>query len=320
MLTALRDGFGSVGRNFGLVLLVLLTNLGLALLLAAPLAVELREDLAFRGASVGMMYGFDYEWWGRWLDDQEGYARSLAPDILGRGFALKSLDLLLRGALPAGLFSWGNVRFPPLILGVGALYVLVQVFLTGGLLGVFRAPQGGWTVRGLLHGSGFYFGRLVRVSFLSLALVGLVFALNVPFARWADGRAREAVSETTAVALTLGRHALLLALLLLVHMVASYAKVIVVREERLSAVLALVSSFGFCARNFFAAFGQYVVVGALGALLLFAFSAFDGRLGVVGWKSQLLALALFQTFLVARIAVRLGLLASQVELVRERER
>ena len=27
--------------------------------------------------------------------------------------------------------------------------LLVQVFLTGGLLGVFRSPQGGWTFRGL---------------------------------------------------------------------------------------------------------------------------------------------------------------------------
>jgi hypothetical protein len=320
MVSALRDGFGSIGRNYGLVLAVLATNLALALLLAAPLALRIQNDLENRGASVGMLYGFDYDWWSQWSEQQEGYAKTFAPDILGRGFAAKSLDLLLRGDLPAGLFSRGEPDADPLILGVGALYLLAQVFLTGGLLGVFRAPRGGWTVRGLLHGSGFYFGRLVRVSVLSLTLAGLVFALNAPFAHWIDGRAREAVSERTAIALTLGRHALLLGVLLLVHMVSSYAKVIVVLEERLSALLALLSSLGFCARNFLAAFGQYVVVVGVGLVLLGIFSALDSRLGVSGWKSQLVALALFQAFLAARIAVRLGLLASQLELARARGR
>ena len=47
-------------------------------------------------------------------------------------------------------------------------------------------------------------------------------------------------------------------------MVSSHAKVMVVREERLSAVLAFLSSLGFCARNLAAALGQYLVVGGRG--------------------------------------------------------
>ncbi len=103
-------------------------------------------------------------------------------------------------------------------------------------------------------------------------------------------------------------------------MVSSHAKVLVVREERLSAVLAFLSSLGFCARNLFAALGQYVVVGAAGAALLVLFGALDARLAVVGWRSQLVALALFQAFVAARIALRLGLLASQLELQASRGR
>ena len=58
MLKSLRDGFRAVGLNWGLVVLVLLTNLGLALVLAAPLARELDRELAHEGASSAMMYGF----------------------------------------------------------------------------------------------------------------------------------------------------------------------------------------------------------------------------------------------------------------------
>jgi hypothetical protein len=100
-------------------------------------------------------------------------------------------------------------------------------------------------------------------------------------------------------------------------MVSSYAKVIVVCG-RLSAGLAFLSSLGFCARNLLAALGQYAAVLAAGVVLLLAFGALDSRLAVVGWKSQLGALALFELFLAARVALRLGLLASQVELHAER--
>lgn len=321
MRTALGAGFRSVGRNGGLVLLVLLANLAFALVLAVPLSLQLERDLANRGASSGMMYGFDYDWWAQWSERQEGPPSALSPDILGTGFAFRNLELLLKGSLPGGLFAGGGGgSLDPTILGVGALYLLLQVFLTGGLLGVFRASAGGWTVRGLLHGSGFYFGRLFRVSLLALAAAGVVFALNAPLARWVDGLAREAVSERTALALTLGRHALLLMALVVVHMVSSHAKVLVVREERLSSALAFLSSLGFCARNLVAALGQYAVVLVLGAGVVALFGTLDARLGVVGWRSQLVALALFQAVVVLRIALRLALLAGQVELQSARAR
>ena len=63
-----------------------------------------------------------------------------------------------------------------------------------------------------------------------------------------------------------------------------------------------------------------MVVGAAGAALLVLFGALDARLAVVGWRSQLVALALFQAFVAARIALRLGLLASQLELQASRRR
>jgi len=316
MLTALRDGCRSLGLNWGLVVLVLVTNLAFALVLAVPLALQLESDLENRGASSAMMYGFDFDWWSHWSERQKGPESSLAPDLLGTGFALKNLDLLLKGWLPAGLFARGSGGPPvdPVILGLGLCYLVLQAFLAGGLISVFRRPRGGWTLRGLVHGCGFYFGRMVRISLLALAAAWVVFALNAPFARWVDGLAREAVSGRSAILLTLGRHALLLVALLLVHMVFSHARVLVVREERLSAVLAFVSSLGFCARRFLPAFGQYLCTAALGVGLLALFAVVDSWLTVIGFRTQLVALVLFEAFVAARIALRLWLVASQVEL------
>ena len=319
MLRSLRDGCRSLGLNWGLVVLVLVTNLAFALVVAAPLALQLDRDLEHRGASSAMMYGFDYDWWSHWSEEQQGPQRSLSPELIGTGFALKNLELLLKGWLPLGLFARGSGEpaVDPLILGLGALYLVLQAFLTGGTIAVFRRPRGGWSVRGLLHGAGFYFGRMLRLSLVALAAAGLLFALNAPFARFVDRMAREAVSGRSAVLLTLGRHALLLAALLLLHMVVSHARVIVVREERQSTLLATLSSLSFCARRLPAACGQYLCAAAAGALLVALFGLVDSWLVVVGYRTQLLALLLFQAFMAARIALRLGLVAAQVELQRE---
>jgi hypothetical protein len=314
MFGSLRDGFRSLRSNWGLVVVVLVTNLALALVVAVPLAFQLEAELEHKGAAGAMMYGFDYDWWSSWSERQQGPAAALAPDILGTGFVLKNLELLLKGWLPGGLFASGDPPVPPLLLGLGIVYMVVQAFLTGGLIGVFRRPRGGWTVRGLLHGSGFYFGRMVRLSLVSLVAVWVAFALHAPFARFVDRLAREAVSERTAVLLTLGRYALLLAALVLLHMVLSHARVLVVREERLSVLVATLSSLAFCLRRFWSALGQYAAAALAAVLLLGLFALADSSLTVIGFSTQIVAFVLFEAFVAARIAIRLWLLASQLEL------
>jgi hypothetical protein len=82
-------------------------------------------------------------------------------------------------------------------------------------------------------------------------------------------------------------------------------------------LLAFLSSLGFCARRLAAAAGQYLCLALASALLLAAFALLDSQLVVVGYRTQAIALVLFEGFVAARIALRLWLLASQVELQRE---
>lgn len=317
-------------RSFGLVVAVFAVNLALAALLAVPLVSLLERDLRKSDAAATMLYGFDATWWSQWNDTQPGWAKSFSPEILGIGLSFRNLDLLLRGELPLGLFrpppaaedgaeaaGGASPRIDSLILGLGGLYLVVQTFLLGGILGVFRSEQGSWSVRGLLHGSGFYFGRLLRVALIALLVDYLLFRLNAPLARWADARARESVSENAAMAWALSRHALLLAALLLVNMLSSLAKVIVVLEERASAILAWLSALGFCAANVAKTVGHYLGIVLLGFLLLATWNALDGRLDTTGYKTQLIALLLAQGLVLGRIWLRLSLFAGQIALYRK---
>jgi hypothetical protein len=231
MLSALRDGFRSVGRNRGL------------------LAVLLTADLVCLGA-----------------------LRALGGAPEGR--------LLLPGRDLSGL------------AGLAAC-VLVQAFAAGGLLAVLRNPAGGWSPGGLLHGSRFYFARVLRVGLLGLAATLALVALDDMGARAADGVAKDAWQ------------AALLAGLVLVHMTASYAAIVLVRGERLSAALAFVSSLGFCVRNFLPALGQYLAMGAVGLGLAAGLDRLETRLAAVA-------------LLVVSAGLRLSLLAAQSELFRAR--
>jgi len=328
MLHALAEGFRRLARSAGLVPLLLLVNLGSAALLAVPLARTLEKDLEHRDAAREMLHGFDFPWWSQWADAQQGWTASFAPDVFGAGFAFKNIDLLLRGFLPGGLFvarepaaargaaSDAGPGLDPVILGLGAAYLVLQTFLAGGVFATLRSTRGSWTVRGLLHGCGFYFGRFLRLLVLVLLVDFVVFGLNAPFARWADHRAREAVSEATAQYWLLGRHALLLLALLWINMLSGYAKAIIVIEERSSAVLALLSAFSFALSRPLRSFGHYLSLAALGVVLLAVWAVLDGGWATTGYKTQLVALLLAQALMAGRIALRLALWAGQLALYR----
>ena len=320
-MTALADGFSALARSWGLAVLLLVVNLLTAAVLALPLAGEMERALAQKQSAHRMLHGFDYSWWSHWNDTHTGYGASFAPDLFGVGFAFKNVDLLLKGYVPLGLFAekpeeGAAPLVDPLVLGLGALYLLLQVFLAGGVLSALRGTQGAWTMRGLLHGAGFYFGRFFRITLLVLVLGAAVFAVNAPLTRFAEERAREAVSERTAMAWLIGRHALLLLALLFVNLVSSYARVITVLEERASAVLALFSAFAFCVRHLLRAAGQYATVALVGLLLLVLWRAFDSVWVTTGYKTQLVTLLLAEALMLGRIALRLGLQGGQIALYR----
>jgi hypothetical protein len=321
LLHAVREGFAALRRSWGLAWLLWGVNVTFALLLAAPLAVRLERDLENSEAASNMMYGFDYSWWSRWWEQQAGWTQHFAPEIFGIGFALRNLDALLKGHLPVRLnaLPLGEAAGPGLdgvVLGLGALYLVAQAFLAGGVLGVLRGAQGEWTLRGLLHGSGFYFGRFLRLAVLALVAAHVVFQLHAPLARWADHQAQEAVSGRTALAWTVGHNLGLLLALLFLHMVSCYAKVIVVLEERSSAILAYLSALSFCLSRLFSTFGHYVAVALMGVGLLAVWHALASPWATVGYRTQLVWLVLAQALVLGRLALRLALWGGQLALYR----
>lgn len=311
MVDAIRAGFRALRRNWGLGPLLLIVNVLTAALLAAPMLKALEQALGSTDAAPGWLGRFDDPWWSTALS---GWTSAFRPDIFGIGGSpFENLELSLKGYDSSVLFVVARSTVSSVALFLGILYVVAQVFLTGGVLAVFR--RGGvWTPRALRLGSGFYFGRLMRVTLLALAVDCAIFGLDVPLAAWVDERARNSVSVPGAVAWQMGRYALLLGALLFVNLVSSYAKIIVVVEQRLSAVLAFLSSLSFCLGNLLRTGGHYLAMTAMGIGLTALWAVTDRQWPVTGYPTLAVALLLAEGLVLVRIALRLALLGGQVAL------
>ena len=312
------SGLRLVWRSYGLVLLLLAVNLALPLLLAIPMKGALEASLEHKDAASNMMYGFDHAWWSAWSEDQKGVLSTFGPEVAGAGFVLRNWDLALRGALPVPLRKAGpdGPTLDGVLAAFGLLYLLLQTFLAGGILAIFRAPQGSWSLRGLLHGSGFYFGRLFRLALIVLVVDAAILKVDGGILPLVHRLAMDSTSEATALVWSFGHVALLALLLLAVHMIAGYAKVITVLEERTSAILAFLSSVGFCLSRIGRTTGHYLFILVLGGATLYVWSLGDHAFAATGYKSQILVFAWSQALIGARVFLRLGLLGGQMEIYR----
>ena len=158
---------------------------------------------------------------------------------------------------------------------------------------------------------------MIRLGILALFAVWLVFQLYAPVARWLEGHARESVSGGTAHAWLLARYAGLVLALLLAHMVASYAKVILILEERSSALLATLSSLSFCVMHPIRTVGHTLLVLVGAVVLFFTWSLIDTSWVTTGYKTQLVAAALGQSLVLGVIGLRLAWLGGQFAIYRD---
>ena len=124
------------------------------------------------------------------------------------------------------------------------------------------------------------------------------------------------MSERAAVVWMLGHHALLFLALIAVNMVSSYARVLIVLEERTSAVLALLSAGALCLGSFFRTFGHVLLMTALAVAGLGLWSVLDRHWATTGYKTQMVTFVLLEGFVFLRLFLRVATVGGQVTLAR----
>lgn len=295
---AVADGWRRVAR-FPLGLLALLAATAAATLPAAiALGGSIERHLGDSTAASSVAAGVDMGWWEEFIAAASP-GGSFSPTIIGGAAPVGTYSDLLDGQGP-----------PPDVLGAMALGLLVWLFLSGGLLDRYARRRRVGS-RGFFGACGVFLFRFLRLAMLT----GIVYAFLLgPWHAWIfDGLyawlTRETTAERTAFLWRVIFYLVWLAPVLLVNLVADYAKVRLVVEDRHSAIGALGAAARFIRRHpgrVVAAYGANAVIAAA-VLLAYILLAPGGRGG--DWR-LLAALAVGLLYLLARLATRLAFLTS----------
>jgi hypothetical protein len=296
---------GTFGEGWRRVLAAPALTAGIALMTlaaAVPLAMAVNTALSAQlGSSMvadRLLEGWDVHWAGEFAAEARGLATSVTHEILGFGGTIATVSGVLDGTTPH-----------PLVATAAAVYVALWVFLSGGILDRLARARPIRTAA-FFSACGAYFARFLRLAVVIGVCYWAIFRWLHPLLfetlwnRWT----RDLTSESTALLLRAALYLVLLAALAAVNVIADFAKVRAVVEDRRSMLGALGASLRFVRRRVWRVAGLYFV--NLGAVLGLAavWLLVDPRATWDAW----IAFAAGQLYIVARIAAKLAFMGSEV--------
>jgi hypothetical protein len=298
--SALTDGIRLVNRApviLGCVFLV-------TLLTALPLAVVMRDAIQTHLGNSMMAdeaaRGVNVQWWSEFLDRPGVLDKTFQTTIIGFAAVLDNLSTMA----DAG-------RRPGPILWLGAFYLLLWMFLAGGILDRYARARS-TSVYEFFAACGTYFVRFLRLAPLAALCYYLIFAVVHPLLF--DGIYQDAIrnvtAERSAFFVRLALYLMFALTLAAVNVVFDYAKVRAVVEDRRSMIGALAAGARFVRRNAAGVAGLYFMNTMLfaGVLLMYSLVAPGAEsTGMRIWAGVLVS----QLYLFARLWVKLVFFASE---------
>lgn len=302
-LGAFVDGIGRVIRAPAVWAGVAAVTALVALPAGHLIQAEIQGSLGHSLVAGDMAGGASGEWWDLYQETASGLGRSFTPAVIGFAAVLDNLSRLL-----------DNQGHVPAVAAIGALFVVLWLFLAGGILDRL-ARNRALGAPAFFSACGTFFWRFVRLGVIAAAGYYLLFALLHGWLfqslyRWLT---IDLTVERTAFVFRVALYVVFVALLAMWTLVFDYARVRAVVEDRRSMVGAMMAGGRFVARHpaktgvlwllnavaFLAAIGAYALVapGAAGA-------------GAAAWA----AFAAGQAYIVARLFLKLVGYASQVAL------
>ncbi|MCZ6486524.1 MAG: hypothetical protein O6826_12585 [Acidobacteria bacterium] len=305
MVGLLQEGWQLLRRHKKAVIYLYLANLFVASLLLFPFMQVFEDSLGpglYREKLVGEL---DYDWYGLFQDRVTGFASTFAPWVLGGGPFARNLELLLDGEL---------TQLPWAIISLGVLYILLNSFLLAAAVGSFALEPQGTGIRQFFRNGGLFFGRFFRLAVLAVLAFWFVASWMVePLGDLVEYLTNQALTDRVAFYWNLARYLIVLGIFLFLNMLFDYAKIQTAVENRTSVLLAFISAVRFCVRYFFAAFGFYLLITALGLAWVILYTSLEGLLPQQSWGTILLAIIGQQLYLMGRLMVKLLFYSGQMQ-------
>ncbi len=304
---ALRDGIRRVNQTPVVLACVFVVTL----LTALPFSMLMRESLqSHLGSSMladQVARGVNVQWWSEFSAQAGPLGSTFRTSIIGFAAVLDNLSA----------FADAESRPSPL-LWLGAAYLLLWLFLTGGIVDRYARARPTRSYE-YFTACGVYFVRFLRLAPLMALAYYVLFAVVHPILLddWFSALTENVIVERTAFAVRLGLYAVFGALLVPVSIIFDYAKVRAVVEDRRSMVGAVAAGARFARRNAGAVAALYALTGALFVVLLAGYAVAAPGAPSTGARTWL-GLVIGQLFLLGRLWIKLVFIASETALFQSR--
>ncbi len=197
-------------------------------------------------------------------------------------------------------------------VGLGALYLLLNVFLAGGIVATLALDHR-VSLHRFLAGASRFFSRYLRLFFVFCVTLGAVLAgFNFSIEPYFEDLAEAATTDRDAFLLKALGIVILLFVVSLVGMVFDYAKVRTVIDRRRSMIVSAVSGLSFSFRCFWRCFRLFYMNVLLVAALTGLFLLVGNQFSNATWGSIIGLFVVQQVFIVCRIGMKLSFFASQL--------
>lgn len=304
---AFLDGIRRVNEAPAILACVFIVTLLTALPFSAVLREAVRAHMGNSLAAEEAARGVNYQWWTEFAAQSTGMAGTFTTTIIGFAAVLDNLSTFLdRGSRPAA------------ILWLGAAYLVLWLFLSGGILDRY-ARNRPTRSHEFFTACGVYFVRFLRLApIMALTYYALFrYVHGWIFDGLYDWLTHDLSVERTAFMWRLASYALFGFLLVVANIVFDYAKVRAVVEDRRSMIGAVAASVRFVRRNTGGVAALYLMDGLLFVVVIGIYAFVAPGAGAAGLKLWLGFLA-SQLYLLARLWVRLVFVASEVSIFQGR--
>ncbi len=301
------EGMRRVNRAPAVLIGVWTLTVLISLPLTAAMRGMLRDHLGDSLAADSAASGVNYDWMQEFTAQAAGVGVTFGPAVLGFGAVVDNLSAFI-----------DNERKPIVIIGAASAYVVLWIFLAGGIIDRYARDRV-THAHGFFAASGMFFFRFLRLGVLMGVAYGLLFRYLHPwlFDTMYPRLTSDVTVERTAFMIRLGLYAVFGFLLAACNLLFDYAKVRAVVEDRRSMLGATAAGARFIRRNAGAAVGLYIIDVALFVMVLTLYALVAPGAGGVGW-SMWLGFLTGQIYVLGRLWVKLVFWASETALFQGR--
>lgn len=303
---AWRDGIVRVSRAPALIAAVWLATTCVSLPLAGVLHGMISQQLGHSRIAESVAAGGSSDWLQEFADQASGIGVTLRPTIIGFAAVLDNLSAFI-----------DNVSRPLVIVGAATAYILIWIFLAGGIVDRMARNRRIGTAA-FFAACGVFFFRFLRLAVVQWLVYALLFGSLHPylFRELFPALTRETTVERTAFLIRLGLYAIFGLLVGAFNALFDFTKVRAVVEDRRSMLSALAAAGRFLARNG-AAWNVYALNVAVFAAIVAVYGVIApgmGHSGLTLWAG----VALGQLYVLARLWLKLVFWASETSLFQSR--